>query len=370
MPERASAAGEAFEVVCSRYLSEMSGLRHLAAPFYTHLARGRWAQFDGLFSRGDGRRLLLEAKFYSTAVSLVTPGIAARITFVKEAGADGIIISSRNGFERDIMQLKLPMEKVLLSWAGMKKRLSEKGRGPFTACLDRVTLCKRGFVATSGVALILDGPLPLAEADDGFAFVPAEVERWLRRLPASEYDIDLAQPRRRSAARRGFCIEKAWVIEDSLRGFAPSDPRLMEAALAMLTLEPMDLAASWKTMWRRGYRGRKGGLKNALDNLCVIGATERFRTAKGLFYGLVPTAAKAGDASRALAHALRAWPAYAFFKSEAGLDAGTKYAVAARLSDKFKPFFPYARSLYNPAKVAGLLALDSYLSGTSMTRPS
>jgi len=370
MPDGASAAGEAFELLSSRYLCSVAGLKHLAAPFYTHLKHGRWVQFDGLFSRRGRERLVLEAKFHGAPVSLATAGIAARLTFAKESGASGIIIASKSGFHRDMMRLKLPIEKVLLSWAGMRRGLAGHPGALLTVTLDPVEVCREGFVSGSGARLHVGHKLGLSGDPGGLAYVPVEVERWLRRLSVSPHDIDMCRPPRKASPRGRLDIEGTWVIEDSLRGFAPSDPRLAALAIRALGSGPLTLTQAWKSVWRLGHRGRKGGVKNALDNLCVMTVAEKFRNENGLFYGLSSRIDSSGDAEDVLATAVRQWPAFAYFKAslEPG-DAG-KNAIAARLSERFAPFFPYARSLYNPAKVSGLLALDRYLSPTSTTRPS
>jgi hypothetical protein len=367
MPRGASAAGEAFELLASQYLSRVAALRHVAAPFYTRLDRGRWVQFDGLFARADGGRLILEAKFYDHAISLATPGVAARITFAKEAGAKAIVLCSREGFARDILRVKLPLEKVLLSWQAMHKGISRSGEPLLTAGLDPVTPAANGFTAASGARLIT-GERP-ADETRGFAFLPTEVERWIRRLPASPRDINPMRPPRRFRRDGALDVLTAWTIEDSLRGFAPAAPKLLEMATDALREGPLDLISAWKALWRMGFRGRKGGLKNAFDDLCVIGLAEKFRTEKGLFYG-PRFNTRRRDADGLLANAARRWPAFIYFRPFAAEDRN-KHALSARISERFAGLFPYARSLYNPAKVAGLLALEAYVSsGTSSTRPS
>jgi hypothetical protein len=371
MPDAASAAGEAFELLSSRYLCRVAGLRHTAAPFYTHLERGRWVQFDGLFSRRGGGRLVLEAKFHNLPVGLATPGIAARLTFAKEAGASGVILSSRCGFYRDIMRVRLPIEKVLLSWSGMRKGMAGQGRGLLTAALDPVLADERGFAAPSGARLFLGHAFDLSAGTEGFAFLNVSAERWLRRLAVSPRDVDMTRPRARRAFAGTLDIESAWAIEDSLRGFAPCDPVLLESALSVLSRAPNDLVGAWKALWRGGYRGRRGAVKNALDNLCVIGIAEKFRSAQGLFYQLRQTRGGRSDAFEILASAIDGWPAFAYFKSRVPSDERDKNAIAAGLSEGFAQFFPYARSLYNPAKVAGLMALGRYAgSAVSTASPS
>ncbi len=371
MPAGASAAGAAFEVLSSRYLSLRVGLRHVAAPFYTRLISGKWVQFDGFFSRKDGATLVLEAKFHDRPVSLATPGIASRIVFAKGLGTSGIILTSRNGFGRDIMRLTLPVEKVLLSWKGMRKGLGAGGRGVLTAALDEVRRVEQGFQAASGAILALGPGEGLLQESDGFAFVAPGVERWLRRLPASPRDIDLSRPPRSSQLATPLDIESAWAIEDSLSGFAPSKPQLLEWTLHTLGSEPFGVRDAWKKLWRRGYRGREGGLKNALENLRVIGVVERFRSARGIFYAKSPEFAAFKNAQAALVEAARRWPAFVYFlRRTDGLEED-KNALSARFARDFAPMHPYARSLYNPAKVAGLLALRRYVSSlTSISSPS
>jgi len=375
MPGGASAAGEAFELLSSRYLCDLSGLKHVTAPFYTHLARGKWVQFDGLFSRVGGSQLALEAKFYDAEIGLGTPGIAARITFAKEAGLAGVIFASRRGFSRDIFRARLPVEKVLLSWQGMAKKLSNWSETFLTAALDPVVPVKGGFQAATGAVLLTGEGTAVDLSGDGFAFIAAEVERWVRRLPASPTDVYL----REMAGRRRRCrrpragvldIEDAWAIEDSLRGFAPSDPKLLELAILCLKSEPKDTFSAWRVLWRLGYRGQRGGLKNVLENLVIMGVAEKFRTAGGLFYGLREAGA-CRDPRESLLAALAEWPAYAYFASVANGASETPDVLAARLSAAFARFYPYARSLYNPAKVSGLLALARYASSAASTaRPS
>lgn len=368
MPMGASAAGEAFELLASRYLSRVVGLEHVAAPFYTRLGRGRWVQFDGLFARPDGAKLIMEAKFYDHPVSLSTPGIAARITFAKEAEARGIVLCSREGFARDILRVKLPIEKVMLSWQAIRKGLSKVPGDVLTAGLDAITACDGGFVAASG-ARLMTGESPVTKTADGFAFLPTEVERWLRRLPGSPRDINPMRPPRRFRQGEPLDVLTAWTIEDSLRGFAPASPKLLELATEALREGPLDLVGAWKALWRLGFRGRKGGIKNALDDLRIIGVAEKFRTERGLFYGPLFNT-KRTDAGGILATAIRRWPAFIYFRPFAA-DCRSKHELSARLTEKFTGLFPYARSLYNPAKVSGLLALESYVSpGTSSTSPS
>ncbi len=369
VPAGASAAGEAFELLASRYLSDVCGLDHLAAPFYTRLARGRWVQFDGLFARADGRRLILEAKFYSEPVSLSTPGITSRVTFAAESGADGIVFCSRSGFARDILSARLPIEKVLLSWRGIRRNLCDWGRGLVTAVLDPVSETRHGFAAVCGSTLITRGTGPARRTPDGFATLPGVVERWVRRLPAASCDIDADAPPRRMPNGRALDVIAAWTVEDSLRGYAPTSVRTLEIAAAALRSGPVDLVSAWKAAWRLGYRGRRGGLKNALENLCVMGAAEKFRTSDGLFYGLRP-GGSGGDVAGRVAAALEAWPAFAYFRPFAAR-CRDKHALSARLSAGFVHLHPYARSLYNPAKVAGLLVLQAHYSpATSSTRES
>jgi len=368
MPRGASAAGEAFELLSSMYLAEKVGLRHAASPFYTRLSRGKWVQFDGLFTRADGSRLVLEAKFCRGPIGLTTPGIAARINFTKELAADGIVLASRRGFGRDIMRLRLPVEKVLLSWPGMRKGLAEaRAGGLLTAALDVVNPVAGGLRAASGAVLKAGGTDEGSVSADGFVFAPPDVERWVRRLPASPRDIDVCAPPAPRTFSGGLSIETAWAIEDSLRGFAPASPELLVMLLGTLAAGPLRFDDIRRRTWRCGYRGGKGGLRNALKDLCVVGAAERFKTARGNFYGLVPGGP--ADAAGRLERALERWPAWIYFRRRAaGAD---KYRIAADLSSAFCGFYPYARSLYNPAKVAGLLALRRYFAPSdSTTRPS
>jgi hypothetical protein len=361
MPEGASAAGEAFELVSSRYLCRFAGLSHLATPFYTHLERGRWVQFDGLFSRGGDEKLVLEAKCYGEPVSLATAGLAARVTFAKESGASGIIISSKAGFCADLMRINLPVEKILISWKGMRKGLAKTGASMLTAALDGVTAREGGFTAASGAVLHTDCTPQPSGRGDGIVFLPAAVERWLRRLPAAEGDIDAHNPPRRRCAGDVLDIQAAWTIEDSLRGFAPSRPQLLELGIRVLSDGPVTMTDAWKALWRLGYRGRIGGAKNALENLCAMRAASKFRNEKGLFYELTREGRVSKNAEGLLATRVRQWPAFVYFKRVCGKDQGDKNALAAKLSAGFAPFFPYAKSLYNPAKVSGLTALDRYL---------
>ncbi len=361
MPVGAAGAGAAFEVLTSRYLAEYSRLTHVATPFYTRLKRGRWVQFDGLFAREDGGELLLEAKFTAGAVSLATQGIAARVMFVKEHGGRGIILSSRNGFARDVMRAKVPIEKVLLSWRGMRRGLARRGRGVLTAGLDEVERVRGGFKATSGATLVLGRDIDRDGGSEGIAFVEAVVERWLRRLGGARGDINIFEAGRRRRVAEPLDMESAWVVEDALRGFAPASPRLLEEALASLADGAAGVVEIWKKMWRRGYRGRRGGLKNALDDLCVVGAARKRWGESGLFYE-VEREFRGKGAGEALAKAVRKWPAYAYFARRRGRLSGGKYEMAQELACDFATMRPYARSLYNPAKVAGLVALEKYLS--------
>ena len=367
MPSSASAAGEAFELLASRYLCDVVGLEHLATPFYMHLARGRWVQFDGLFARPDGRRLVLEAKFYTEPADLATPGIAARIAFAAEAGVNGVIFCARAGFGRDLMRARTPVEKAFLSWRAMRRGLGDWGKGALTAALDPVFRQRRGFTAMSGASLVTSGFEEVVTAD-GFLLVPVEVERWLRRLPAAPCDVSIWSPPRKAPTGAHLDTLSAWTVEDSLHGYAPTSPKLLETALAALTEGPLDMMSAWKAFWRLGYRGRRGGIKNALDNLRLIGLAEKFRTGKGLYYGPVPGRASRGD--DAIPDALEKWPALTYLRAFRGVG-GDKYAISERLSRGFLHLFPYARSLYNPAKVAGLLALERYFTpAASTTSPS
>lgn len=367
MPRGASAAGEAFELLSSRYLGELDGLKHTAAPFYTRLPRGKWVQFDGLFSRDDGSCLVLEAKFYNAPIGLGTPGIAPRISFAKELSATGIVLASRCGFSRDVMRLRLPIQKILLSWPGMQKGLSKKAPGLLSACLDELTPCNGGLMAASGAHLDGAGMGDLAVSADGLTFATPLLERWARRLAASPADIDLSAPRRVVRCEGTLSVEEAWAIEDSLRGFAPASPKLLADLIEVLEGGALEVDRVRRRMWRRGYRGRRGGIQDALRDLCVIGAAERFRSARGVFYG--PRPGKGGGEGKLL-RALERWPAYAYFRKKAS-GALEKYETAAKLSAAFARFYPYARSLYNPAKVSGLIALCRHFHGADSTvRPS
>lgn len=380
MPMGASASGAAFELLTSRYLSTHSPLEHTAAPFYTRIKRGKWVQFDGLFLRGSGAKLVLEAKFYDSALDLATPGIGPRIIFAKEMGFDGIILASKSGFGRGIMRLRLPIEKILISWRGMRKGLAEQGRGGagrarvMTAGLDEVVPVKGGFTAASGACLAtgrMDSP---RDTPGGIAYVEGLLEKWLRRLPASPRDIDLASPPGPPGAPvigEKLNIESAWAVEDSLAGFAPSDPALLVRSIAALQRGPLDASQAWKRLWRLDYRGKRGGLENALRNLSVIGIAEKFRTARGFFFQLKPPFDARDEAGEILARGVLAWPAFLFFQQTVPDATRDKYQIALRLSRAFAPLGPYARSLYNPAKVSGLLALRRYVSQrTSTLKPS
>ncbi|MHC4714674.1 MAG: hypothetical protein ACYTAN_15640, partial [Planctomycetota bacterium] len=194
MPAGAAAGGEAFELLASRYLCRHAGLEFVASPFYKRLRGRKWVQFDGLLGRGDGARLTMEAKFHEKPVSLATPGITARIAFTKEIAAAGIILVSRSGFRRDVTRLRLPIEKVLLSWPGIRKRLLPPGDCLLTAALDAVRLERGGFKAASGAMFAVDAVERPLRQRDGFAFLPPGIERWVRRLPASPRDLPPDSP--------------------------------------------------------------------------------------------------------------------------------------------------------------------------------
>lgn len=368
MPVGASAAGEAFELLSSRYLCLHDGLEHVLAPFYARLERGRWVQFDGVFARGGADRLVLEAKFHDAPVSLATPGVAARFLYAKEAGASGVILTSRRGFTRDILGARTPIEKVFLSWRGMRGRVGGDAEAVLTAALDPVNVVAGGFQSRTGARLHLGAGYEPELTAEGFAFLPAETERWVRRLPAATKDITLGAIHGRSRRAGSLDIERAWLVEDSLRGFAPCDPALLLNAFRSVSKGPMTLADAWKALWKGGFRGRRTAVTSALNNLVVIGVANKFRTEQGLHYEAV--ARDAGDAGEILCRGIEAWPGYRFLLESCPSGLQDKHAISAHLSKAFTDYYPYSRSLYNPAKVSGLLALRGYLSGTSSTSPS
>jgi len=383
-PLSATLRGKAFETLTAIHFARTGAYKILS--YSTHLrlrsvqrsrpgrprldrkGQGGWTEFDAILAQGK-KRFLLEVKFYKSPISLSTPGVRKKIAQTQELLFDGLVLVNFSGFTRDLLSFESALDLRLFSWQDLREDLLKSFPQLATSLLDPIQMEGNSFLSENGVRLSVKEPFSFKKSGD-FLFVEDGLERWIRRLPALASYKGLMPPKgfiyergavhlpKMQGAEGGLTFAQAWEVEDALAGFAPLRYETLKmTALALKNFGAASARECRSHLVRMGYETGRAGARDALELLRRLGFVEKAHGVYSLnLSGQMLTRRRAFD-SQIFYQALKNWPPYELLcdalKSE-GL-------YLPRLLEYFRnvycEFEPYARNLFNPAKLRGLIHL-------------
>ena len=380
-PLSAPLRGKAFETLIAIHfgqtgaydiLSYSTNLRLPAAqrsrPGRARLGRkgqGSWTEFDAVLAQGK-KRFLLEAKFYKSPISLSTPGVRKKIAQAQDLLFDGLVLVNSCGFAKELLSFKTSLDLRFFSWQDLREDLLKSFSHLATSLLDPIQMEGDSFLSKDGACLKVKELFSFKESGD-FLFVEDALERWVRRLPAlvsfkkfmppggfvyERAGVELPEMPQEEGA---LTLAKAWEVEDTLSGFAPCRyETLRMATLALKIFGPSPAGECRAHLVRMGYKTGIAGTRDALEFLRILGFVEKVHGLYSLnLSGQMLTRGKVFD-SQIFHQALKGWPPYDLFS----ITAASEGLSLARLLEFFRKVYhkyePYARNLFNPAKLRGL----------------
>ena len=236
IPQSPSEQGYAFEYLLLRYFQQVRGstIEHFST--YKHGKDKKWYQIDGLLV--NGKRQLLEAKFYQKPVGCREIDPDERLQAAKAFDCDELLLISLNGFKDDIRSwaaaTSLPIR--FMEWNEIREDVLGTFEGTFTVLLDQVLL--EDTIATSfsnPKSKLSFGDQLNATSIAGFpefSVFSNSVELWLRRLRRLadwreqltngqfHYQKALATVQLLPDRDSRLTLEEAWRIEDAFSGYA------------------------------------------------------------------------------------------------------------------------------------------------------
>jgi len=330
--------------------------------------RGEWTEFDAILAQGK-KRFLLEAKFYKSPISLSTPGVRKKIAQAQNLLFDGLVLVNFAGFTKDLLSFKTSLDLRFFSWQDLREDLLKSFSHLATSLLDPIQMEGNSFLSENGACLKAKEPFSFKESSD-FLFVEDGLEKWVRRLPALASFKSLMPPEGFIYERGGVKLPKmpgeegtltpagAWEVEDALTGFAPCRYETLRTAALALRIFGLSSALECRGhLLRMGYETGKAGTRDALELLRNLGFVEKAHALYSLnLAGQMLTRRRIFD-SQIFHQALKRWPPYRLFS----VAAESEGLSLTNLLDFFHKIYckyePYARNLFNPAKLRGLIHL-------------
>jgi len=382
LPSSASQQGFAFEHLILSYYQKSGQFRVQEWSSYLHGRSGKWYQCDGIVE-DSSRRWLVEAKFFKdrpATVKDIRP--QEREQAAKDMDCDGILYVSLNGFSDDMLSWSHDRSLAVqfVAWADIRAEVLSSIEAYASVLLDEFEIegsVAASLVTDSRISFDTLSPVHLSPTFPEFIIFPDGVERWLRRMPRLALQRDqIARgefryqeltesvylvPERLS----DLSLEEAWLIEDTLSGYAARVYNAVKAtAQAMTVADGGFIEDVQRALYALGWTTGVAGVRSSLDNLVLLGLVRKEPAKRRrVRYRLTPLGraytARGTPDDALFAEILRAWPPYMWVRSairERGISPHP-LAVADYFKAQYTPYEPYAKCLFNKNKTEGLVKL-------------
>lgn len=381
LPTSVSQQGFAFEHLILSYYQKSNRFRVREWSSYLHGTSGKWYQCDGIVE-DDTHRWLIEAKFFSNRPATVRDiNPKRREEAAKDLDCTGIQYVSLSGFGDDILSYarNKSLAVQFVRW--------DELRNDVLSCVDTyASVLLDGFEIEDSVAhsAVTDSVIhfdtlsssPISATFPEFVAFPDAVECWLRRMPKlalRREQMLLGQFRYQDfcetlalipARLSDLSLEEAWLIEDTLSGYAARVHSAVRAtAQALVKADGGVVEEVQKALHALGWKTGISGIRSSLNNLVLLGLVQKESDERRVRYALTPLGwayvAKGKPDDALFAQILQAWPPYTWMRSgirERGI-AATPVAVADYFRTQYAPYEPYAKCLFNLNKSDGLVKL-------------
>jgi hypothetical protein len=380
-PMSPSERGFAFEELLLSYFRRSQDITVEQSSTWMHSNDGIWYQIDGVLA--GNQRQLLEAKFYQKPVGLEQIKPERRLDAARAFDCDELLVVALNGFKADMMAwaTTAPLPVKLVAWSDLRGEVLRSLEGTFTVLLDQINLEDK--TAKSAIAvnskLYFNTPLEAISIKSfpEFAIYPDTIECWLRRLPKLGvwqeqfangqfyYRDDLETVHLQPSRNSLLTLEEAWRIEDAFSGYAARTYNAVrETAQALKQCQgSADLKTIVEVVNSHQPVGKKTGRAGVSDSLRALTLQKlvEVQSGKGKVYNLTPIgwAYMRGEEPDDLifAQQLNEWLPFRYLRwavEEHGVPLSER-SIMEWFRVQYAPYKPYARCLYNPNKVYGLI---------------
>lgn len=380
-PNSATEQGHAFEdLILSFYRkSGLYAVREWSG--YFHGASGQWWQCDGIVENSQGR-YLVEAKFFRdrpAKMSDIDP--ARRQNAAQDMNCTGLLYISLNGFAPDILNWPhdSKFEVQFYSWADLRPTLLATLSHYSSVLLDQFELLPHQALSVQHEAsLYYDFLTPPQSSPQfpEFVTVPDSLELWLRRMPGLpiqlaqnstgrfHYDVFSQRVTLIPDLATDLSLQEAWAIQDAISGYASRTYNAVRATAEALSKMKDGLITDIQSeLHTKNWNTGVSGVRSSLDFLVLIGLVRKWldqRKARYTLTHLGKAYTMGGEANDDFfAAILKNWLPYrAICQAIEGRGIlATADDIITYFKAQYAPYEPYARSLFNPNKVDGLLRL-------------
>jgi hypothetical protein len=234
--------------------------------------------------------------------------------------------------------------------------------------LHEVELVRRGVVAfkrTRQRGVTQPGDEPYQVVDDGGHLLVVELLRHVRWhvvvLPAPAGQEEVRPPLEPEDVVVAHVAHVAVRIQDALRGYSYRVLNAIEQTLLALASIDYGDAQAVQEALPAGVTTGISGVRSSLANMVLWKLAQREVLDRRTIYTISPISyalvAKGHLNRKFLAELLEMWLPYSYFKRflEIGYYKLNPLAIIQWFRQQYEPFFPYAKSLFNPNKVDGLI---------------
>jgi hypothetical protein len=327
-------------------------------------------------------RYLVEAKFFRDRPAHVRDiDPARRQSAAQDLDCTGILYISLNGFTSEMLtwQHTSNLDIHFINWSDLRSGVLASLQTYASALLDQFDLTSTQATAThSGGTLHFDSitPSPFFIQFPEFVTVPDPMEQWLRRIPSLPlqmaqitagkfwYSSSNGQVILLSDCASNLSLQEAWDIQDTLSGYASRVYTAVRATAEALSIVKEGFLEDVKNaLHSAGWTTGDAGVRDSLNFLVQLGIVRKWIDQRKARYVLLPLG-KAYTAGGIIddtlfSDILKQWPPYrALCNAIVKYDAPrTTAGIVTYFKNQYKPYEPYARSLFNPNKSEGLLKL-------------
>jgi hypothetical protein len=377
LPASASNQGQAFEDLILSYYLKMHHYTVREWSTYLHGASGKWWQCDGIVE-DEKARYLIEAKFFRDRPAYVRDiDPARRQAAAQDLGCTGILYISLNGFSTEMLNWthNKDLDVRFLSWADLRSEMLAGVQNYASILLDQFNMISTRATSThSQGTLHFDHIIPslFSEQFPEFVTVPDSMEQWLRRMPSLNrlmdqmtagkfwYTPSTGQVTLIPDSVNDLSLQEAWLIQDTLSGYASRVYTAVRATAEALSMIKEGLLEDVKNaLHTKGWKTGDAGVRDSLNFLVQLGIAHKWTDRRKARYALLPLGKAYATDDTLFVGILQQWPPY-----RALSNAIVKHGIPATTTDivgyfkkQYRPYEPYARSLFNPNKSEGLLKL-------------
>lgn len=378
-PKSPNAQGYAFEDLIHRILPDYG--YHILLPSGWYHYEG-WYQLDGVIESNQ-ERWLLEIKFTQTPLTPKTVNLKRRIEAMQASNCTGILyvslVSVSKDLENEHKNLQVPFHNIV--WEELQPLIPRSQTNLITSILDEIEYnFNENYFEGAGYKLVTPQLQlqnhPLLQE---FYIVPDHIEIWIKRIPLlSQYEQSIA-PSIYKITESGIepyynqylSIDEAWKIQDALSGYSSRVLTAIEQTLIALAKIRQGTVKEIQVALPEGVTTGVSGVRSSLSNLVLWALTTRYLVNRNTIYEITPLGyaviARGSLDYSLFGKILEEWTPYKYFLKFLNL----KYyslnpiEIIDFFRGQYQPFSPYAKSLFNPNKVDGLIHIYSQLSGNN-----